>query len=1155
MQIRKLFLSAYGPFTGRVLDFSASTARLHLIYGPNEAGKSSALRAMGDLRFGIPLRSADNFIHDNAQLLLAGVFETADGAPLALARRKKNKDALTAADAATGEPLLHSPASAALQQALTGGLDRARFELSFGLDHARLRDGGRQLVQGEGELGAALFEASAGLQGVKTLLATLQEDAKAYYGPRSAQAVINEAGRQLEEHKQAMKKALVRPDAWRERQRAVEAASASLKTLQAEMDTLRQRDATLAELRAVQPLLQQLDQAVQDAAALGTVPALPADAREQRLRALQATEAAQQQSEAARAELDLCAQDQAALALEPKLIAHAAAIDRLGQDFEAVRRQRAELLQARALLDAGRQMLAAQAGHIAAGQDAFDLLAAAPSAAERLALEELLAEGSRLAQALADARARLARIEAQLQALSPEPTTAPLPPAVPAALEAALQQAAALGDGVARLAEWRREVQGLEERLAQAVAELGVATLAPLQAARPLLPAEITQAEQELAALAGQQLGLQKEDAQLQHELQTQLRRQQALAAVGEVVTAQTLQDARAQRNLLWRQVKPGQARPEILAAFEHAQAEADRQADLLREGAARAAQAAECALRIGENHAARQAFAQARADWAGRQAAAASAWQTALAAAALPHLAPELLRDWQARRTAALALGQQHADALREEADAQQAWHTAQAALRQALQATGVALAEDAAPSVMAQQARQWMQQQVESAARRQAHAAQQQQLRIEHTEAERDAAARSQELAANTAAQAGWTTRLWLPPGSSPAAIKARLAELEALAQTQAGQHQHQATIDKLQALEAALAHDAEALAKLLNEPAVTHLGDFIDRLHQRSAQAAASAVQAAELARRSAAAQRQFDQAATQAEASAAVLQGLCTAAGVSSAVELEPAEALAAQGRALQADVQRLTAQLAAASHRPVDALRTEVAALDVAGSDAERARIATALPGLQARIDQAAEAQLVARQAFEAIDTSAAAAEAREAMESAVARYRAALQPWAQLKMAESLLQEALRRFRERAQGPMVTLASEYFGLITGGRYARLRVDEAGDKPALQAVDAEGQAIGIEAMSEGTADQLYLALRLAALELQRGPGHNMPLVLDDVLMTSDDERARQMFKALVRFAEGGQVLLFTHHQHLLPLAQAVLPAEALAIHYL
>ena len=60
---------------------------------------------------------------------------------------------------------------------------------------------------------------------------------------------------------------------------------------------------------------------------------------------------------------------------------------------------------------------------------------------------------------------------------------------------------------------------------------------------------------------------------------------------------------------------------------------------------------------------------------------------------------------------------------------------------------------------------------------------------------------------------------------------------------------------------------------------------------------------------------------------------------------------------------------------------------------------------------------------------------------------------------------------------------------------------------------------------------------------------------MPLVLDDVLITSDDERAANILRALARFAEGGQVLLFTHHRHLIDVARGVLNDRTLAVHTL
>ena len=61
-----LELQAFGPFTGVTLDLSHDG--LHIIYGFNEAGKSSALRGIHAALYGIPERTDDNFLHDNKRL-------------------------------------------------------------------------------------------------------------------------------------------------------------------------------------------------------------------------------------------------------------------------------------------------------------------------------------------------------------------------------------------------------------------------------------------------------------------------------------------------------------------------------------------------------------------------------------------------------------------------------------------------------------------------------------------------------------------------------------------------------------------------------------------------------------------------------------------------------------------------------------------------------------------------------------------------------------------------------------------------------------------------------------------------------------------------------------------------------------------------------
>ena len=253
--------------------------------------------------------------------------------------------------------------------------------------------------------------------------------------------------------------------------------------------------------------------------------------------------------------------------------------------------------------------------------------------------------------------------------------------------------------------------------------------------------------------------------------------------------------------------------------------------------------------------------------------------------------------------------------------------------------------------------------------------------------------------------------------------------------------------------------------------------------------------------------------------------------------------------------MQAALDARREQLAQASTRPETELRKRLGDRDTIGLDSERQACREEIGRLEDEQARAAKAEEEARRALGAIDASDAAARAREAMESAAARCQAAVRPWIRLRLAHALLRESLKRFRERAQAPMVSAASTYFSLMTSGRYQRLVVDEADEKPMLLAEREDAARIGVDAMSEGTADQLYLALRLAALEMRRESHPQMPLVLDDVLVTSDDQRACNILQALAQFAEGGQVMLFTHHRHVIDLARSVLADGTFAEHHL
>ncbi|GBC61372.1 hypothetical protein DENIS_2332 [Desulfonema ishimotonii] len=87
------------------------------------------------------------------------------------------------------------------------------------------------------------------------------------------------------------------------------------------------------------------------------------------------------------------------------------------------------------------------------------------------------------------------------------------------------------------------------------------------------------------------------------------------------------------------------------------------------------------------------------------------------------------------------------------------------------------------------------------------------------------------------------------------------------------------------------------------------------------------------------------------------------------------------------------------------------------------------------------------------------------------------------------------------------------------------------------------------------MSEGTADQLYLAIRLASLEAWLEKNEPVPFVVDDILIKFDDDRAVATLQVLSRLSRQTQVIFFTHHRHLPALAEKHLEAGELFTHRL
>lgn len=258
------------------------------------------------------------------------------------------------------------------------------------------------------------------------------------------------------------------------------------------------------------------------------------------------------------------------------------------------------------------------------------------------------------------------------------------------------------------------------------MSDLGADSAQVLRRAQPLLEAQIAQARQEMAEVVDAIRDARAEDRRLEPQLEEQRLRQRQLAAEGEVVTAETLRIAPDRRDIGWSRVRKVfvertgdsaelrrgfDANRPLPDAFEAAQDEADRHADLLRADTKRAAASEECSTRIEQMEARRRELAAAPVSLGSRRESVLAGWAERLTRAQLPALDADTLREWHARREFVLELAGRLAGLHSESEGVLTEASTAGSALLATLRADGqtvaeVALGDDvnAIPSLIAQ-------------------------------------------------------------------------------------------------------------------------------------------------------------------------------------------------------------------------------------------------------------------------------------------------------------------------------------------------------------------------------------------------------------------------------------------------------------------
>ncbi|MEZ6041076.1 MAG: DUF4332 domain-containing protein [Planctomycetaceae bacterium] len=131
----------------------------------------------------------------------------------------------------------------------------------------------------------------------------------------------------------------------------------------------------------------------------------------------------------------------------------------------------------------------------------------------------------------------------------------------------------------------------------------------------------------------------------------------------------------------------------------------------------------------------------------------------------------------------------------------------------------------------------------------------------------------------------------------------------------------------------------------------------------------------------------------------------------------------------------------------------------------------------------------------------------------------------------QLDHTERNLREVIERLKARCQPRVLELATVYIRRLTDGQCSQLLLSSSPGPQIMVAFTDRPEPLSISQLSRGTRHQVALALRLALIRVRSETNSHVPLILDDVFITSDDDRAEAVVELLTEFAKAGQQIVF------------------------
>lgn len=1147
MRLRRLDLIRYGKFTDRTIEFGPrpeSGPDLHIVFGLNEAGKSTALSGYLDLLFGIEERSRYNFLHEYSAMRVGGVLEFG-GEEHTFSRTKQRNNSLLNA--------LGQPVSEVAITAHLAGLSRDAYGTMFSLDDETLEAGGKSILESRGDLGKLLFTASAGLGQAGDTLNALEAEADGLYRKQAHGTELALLKKRLAELKSGKD--------------AIDTLASTFETLEAErLDATEKYDGSITERSVLSARLDTI------AKYLRAAPIL-ADIRRKSARLAELPDIASPPRTWTGSVAEMIDDD---ASLRTRLSANVDEVERLSTKIASVEMddvilaisERVRGLADRKvryisagldlpsrrtdlqILDSAVATCLAALGRSSESDPAALLLPAATVGAVRNMVEQRsgIATSVRVARdeaAAAHDALQTARDRVGEERAVPEPARARLISALSKARGSGhvreIKTAREVGDereirweaAIRRLHPWSGDAQALAGILVPSARQVG---------AWKSRSAELKTNREVLCERLGEYQG--------NHELLSA--RLDALRASVDVTDDEAATAIRRARDEAWarhRHDLKGETADDFAAVLAR-----DDNVGAVR--LANARELAEIRTTIRSRAEATAAISRARdqlsqidldveAILSEIRVAARDLLDKCLESS--PERLIELIEDRTSARTDALEAWEEIEVARKKIGRATDEENRIRQELSGALESVGIRSDAGESLETIMVVAELFLDRQVKVDAER-AEAIKTVSAQEEYLAARRramDVAERREDEWLAGVAEALKGT--WLENGLSAPSVGNVLDQLAELSKTIEDRDAMQLRIGKMQADRDSFIVEVTAAAAEAGDPPDDEPEQLAIRLAERLERADRCREAKTNLVNDLQRLRDARDTLDVEIAAHERRKNEVLGVFGVTTLTEVVERDELLRERDRLRVAVAELEEQLLAElAVEGIAQARSILDALDFDRLAIERAESEQRLQGIDETIQQQLIRQTRAADKLDAIGGDSAVARIDAERRTVLLEIEEKAVRYIELKLGVLSAGNALRAYRERHRSAMMARASDAFMLITRGQYSGLATQPVKGGEVLIALQRDGQSKVADALSKGARFQLYLALRLAGYYEFAQFRPSVPFIADDIMETFDHVRSEEVFRLFGEMASAGQVIYLTHHQHLCEIAKTVVP---------